>query len=237
MRFPEPLIPGRLVRRYKRFLADVTLDDGRSLTCHCPNTGAMLGCRTPGARVWLSHTDNPRRKYSHTWELVEADGGVLTGIHTGRANALVAEAVAAGLIPELASHTRVRREVRPAGSHSRIDLLVEFADDRAACFLEVKNVTAAVTEGVALFPDAVSSRGTRHLHELIRLRQAGFGAMLVFCVQRGDVTEVRPADSIDPVYGAALREAIAAGVRVLALGASISEHEIRLQEPLAVVCP
>lgn len=237
MQFETPLIPARLVRRYKRFLADMLLDDGTSLTCHCPNTGAMLGCVTPGAQVWLSRSDNPRRKYAHTWELVEADNGSLTGIHTGRANALVAEAMGNGVLAGMSGLQRIQREVRQPGGHSRIDFRLRFADGRADCFLEVKNVTAAVTDGVALFPDAVSERGTRHLRALMQLRAEGHGAMLVFCAQRGDVREVRPADTIDPAYGEALRQAIAAGVTVAALGARVSEQEILLCRPLPVVCP
>ncbi|MCK8516476.1 DNA/RNA nuclease SfsA [Methylonatrum kenyense] len=237
MFFETPLLAGHLIRRYKRFLADVRLDNGTTLTCHCPNTGSMLGCATPGARIWLSTSDNPRRKYAHTWELVEADNGVLTGIHTGRANALVAEALENGALPAVAGLHQIKPEARQPGGRSRIDFRLAFRDDRADCFLEVKNVTAAVNDGVALFPDAVSERGTRHLEALMQLREEGYGAMLVFCVQRGDVQEVRPADSIDPVYGAALRQAIAAGVMVGALGARVSPQEIRLCRPLPVVCP
>ena len=237
MQFDSPLRAGQLLRRYKRFLADVRLDDGTTLTCHCPNTGSMLGCATPGARVWLSTSDNPKRKYAHTWELVEADNGSLTGIHTGRANALVAEALENGLVPGISGLQEIRREVQQPGGHSRIDFRLRFSDDRADCFLEVKNVTAAVTDGVALFPDAVSARGTRHLRALMQLHQQGYSAMLVFCAQRADVHEVRPADSIDPAYGETLRQAIATGVQVLALGAEVSPQEIRLLRPLPVVCP
>ncbi|MBK1691428.1 DNA/RNA nuclease SfsA [Ectothiorhodospira mobilis] len=231
MDFPEPLLPGTLERRYKRFLADVHLDDGRRVTAHCPNTGSMMGCCTPGARVWLSHHDDPRRKLAYTWELVEADG-TLVGIHTGRSNALVAEALAGGRLPTLAGAHRVRREVAYGRERSRIDLLLTLGEQD--CYVEVKNVTAAVQGDTALFPDAVSTRGTRHLRELMAMVEAGHRAALVFCVQRADVGRVRPADEIDPEYGRWLRRAAAAGVEVLALGARVSPRAIQLERTLPV---
>lgn len=231
MDFPNPLLPGTLERRYKRFLADVRLDDGRRVTAHCPNTGSMMGCCTPGARVWLSHREDPRRKLAYTWELVEADG-TLVGIHTGRSNALVAEALEAGRLPSLAGADGVRREVAYGRERSRIDLLLTFG--QRDCYVEVKNVTAAVQGGVALFPDAVSTRGTRHLRELMAMVESGHRAALVFCVQRSDVHRVRPADEIDPEYGYELRRAAAAGVAVLALGARVSPRAIQLERPLPV---
>lgn len=235
MKFPHPLTVGRLLRRRQRFLADVELADGTWLTAHCPNTGSMLGCRDPGSRVWLSESDNPRRKFRHTWELVRVADGALVGIHTGRSNALVREALEAGRLPQLGGFSGISAEVRYGAEGSRVDFVLDGPAGR--CFLEVKNVTAAVDRGIAVFPDAVSSRGTRHLRELIRVRGEGQGAALVFCVQRGDVTQVRPADSIDPDYGRALRAALAAGVQVLALGAHVSPAGIELREPLPVVCP
>ncbi|MFP4079775.1 MAG: DNA/RNA nuclease SfsA [Ectothiorhodospira sp.] len=223
MDLPDPLVPGTLERRYKRFLADVSLEDGRRVTAHCPNTGSMMGCCTPGARVWLSHHDDPRRKLAYTWELVEADG-TLVGIHTGRSNALVAEALEAGYLPSLVGASAVRREVAYGRERSRIDLLLTLAG--RDCYVEVKNVTAAVSGGTALFPDAVSTRGSRHLRELMAMVEAGHRAALVFCVQRGDVGRVRPADEIDPEYGRWLRHAAEAGVEVLALGAQVSPWSI-----------
>ncbi|SEP78653.1 sugar fermentation stimulation protein A [Ectothiorhodospira magna] len=231
MIFSQPLIPGKLQRRYKRFLADVLMDDGEILTAHCPNTGAMLGCMTPGSRVWLSRSDDPRRKYPHTWEMVEADG-VMVGIHTGRSNALVEEAIRAGRVPELAGFTQLRREVSYGQHNSRIDLLLHL--EGRDCYVEVKNVTAAVQGGVALFPDAVSSRASKHLRELMAMVEAGHRAMLIFCVQREDVQCVRPADSIDPEYGMWLRRARDAGVETLALGAQVSPDRIELIRPLPV---
>lgn len=236
MRFSEALVAATLVRRYKRFLVDVVLDDGTALTAHCPNTGSLLGCQTPGSRVWLSRSDNPKRKYAHTWELVEVDGGVLVGVNTGRSNALVREAIESGVIEELAGYDDVRAEVRYGEEGSRADFLLTRSDE--SCYLEVKNVTAAVDDGIALFPDAVSVRGTRHLRELIgTLRRDGLRAVLCFCVQRADVGEVRPADAIDPDYGSTLREALEAGVEVIAYRAVLGPREVALVERIPVVCP
>jgi sugar fermentation stimulation protein A len=234
MIFPAKLVEGRLIRRYKRFLADVQLDAG-VVTAACPNTGSMMGCCEPGSRVWLSESDSATRKYRHTWELVEV-GKVMIGINTARPNALVAEAIATGAIPELAGYSGIRREVTYGEERSRVDLLLEHPD-RAPCYVEVKNVTAAVTRGVALFPDSVSERAAKHLRELMRLKAAGLRPVQLYCVQRGDVDEVRPADAIDFEYGRTLREAIAAGVEVLAYRAKVTPSEIRLERPIPVVCP
>ncbi len=232
---------GRLVRRYKRFLADVELEAGGLVTAACPNTGSMLGCCEPGSRVWLSESDSPARKYRHTWELVEAKPagrrrGVLVGINTGLPNRLVAEAIESGRLAELGGYASVRREVAYGEERSRIDLLLE-APGREPCYVEVKNVTAAVSGNVALFPDAVSERASRHLRELMRLRERGLRSVLVFCVQRGDVEEVRPADGIDPRYGLTLREAIAAGVEVMAWRAAVTERAVALEDRIRVACP
>ena len=236
MRFPTPLLVARLSKRYKRFLADVTLDDGTALTAHCPNTGSMLGCDEPGSRVWLSESDNPKRKYAHTWELVELNGGVLVGINTGRANGLVREAIESGLIGELAGYDDIRAEVRYGNENSRIDFLLTGSDGH--CYVEVKSVTAAVDDGIALFPDAVSSRGTKHLRELIdTVNHQGRRGVLCFCVQRSDAREVRPADDIDPVYGRTLREALHAGVEVIAYRAKLDPEGVVLVERIPVYCP
>ena len=236
MRFDPPLQEAMLLRRYKRFLADVTLPDGSTLTIHCPNTGGMLGCAAPGKRVWMSRAANPDRKYAWTWELVEALPGVLVGIHTGRTNALVREAILAGVIPEAAGYSGLRGEVM-AGEGFRVDFLLSGHSGRPDCCLEVKNVTAAVQDGVALFPDAVSERASRHLRELITKVRKGERGMLCFCVQRDDVTEVRPADAIDPVYGRTLREAMAAGVEVVAYAARMSPQEAVLYRRVPVRLP
>lgn len=228
------LLEGRLVRRYQRFLADVETAGGL-VTAHCPNTGSMLGCKDAGMRVWLSPAANPARKLAWTWELVETAPGVIVGVHTGRSNALVREAIEAGAVPELAGYPTLRPEQR-YGEGSRIDLLLQ-APGRPDCYVEVKNVTAAVEGGVGYFPDAVTARGAKHLRELAAMVAAGHRAVLVFCVQRGDVAEVRPADHIDPAYGRALRDALAAGVEVLALGATVTPQAIALTRRLAVTVP
>lgn len=235
MQFARALREGRLLRRYKRFLADIDLSDGMRITAACPNTGSMLGCVTPGNRVWLSESDSPSRKYRHTWELVEV-GDVPVGINTMLPNRLVREAIANGVLIELAGYESLRGEVRFGTENSRVDLLLS-GPRRADCYVEVKNVSAAVSNGVALFPDAVSARGTKHLRELMRLQRAGQRAVLVYCVQRGDVREVRPADDIDPRYGQTLREALACGVEVLAYRARVTTTEIMLVERIAVCCP
>ncbi len=225
MQLPAPLITGRLIRRYKRFLADVRLSSGEVITAHCPNTGAMLGCRQPGSRVWLSELDNPQRRYRHTWEIVESAPGVLVGIHTGRTNRLAAEALKQGLLGDIFRVRDLKREVRVADLGCRIDFLVE-AEDGADCYLEIKNVTAAVEKGVALFPDAVSERAVRHLESLIRLVDRGHRAALCFCVQRFDVHTVRPAAEIHPGYAAALGRAAAAGVRIAGFRCRVSADRI-----------
>ena len=231
MRFAEPLVEGRLVRRYQRFLADVDTAAGR-VTAHCPNTGSMQGCAEPGMRVWLSPAANPARKLAWTWELVEALPGVVVGMHTGRSNGLVREAIEAGAVPELTGYPTLRPEQR-YGEGSRIDLLLQ-APGRPDCYVEVKNVTAAVEGGVGYFPDAVTTRGARHLREMAAMVAAGHRAVLVFCVQRGDVDVVRPAGHIDPAYERAFREARSAGVEVLALGAEVSPAGIALTRRLEV---
>jgi sugar fermentation stimulation protein A len=228
------LAEGRLIRRYKRFLADIQLPTG-VVTAACPNTGSLMGCCEPGSRVWLSESAKPSRKYRHTWELVEV-GRVMVGINTGLPNALVAEAIGNGVLAELAGYETVRREVAFGAERSRVDLLLGSAG-REDCYVEVKNVTAAASRGVALFPDCVSERGAKHLRELMRLKQRGLRPVQVYCVQRGDVNEVRPADGIDHEYGRTLREAIAAGVEVLAYRAVVTPEEIRLADRIPVVCP
>lgn len=238
MRFSTPLTPGRLIKRYKRFLADVTLADGRIVTAHCANTGSMMGCDAPGSRVWLSPAENPERKLAWTWELVDA-AGHWVGIHTGRTNGLVKEAIIDGRVPQLSGYAHIRGEVPYGGAdgkRSRIDLHLS-SNDRPPCWIEVKNVTAAVSDGIALFPDAVTERGQKHLLEMMDRVAAGDRAVLFFCVQRGDVSEVRPADAIDPEYGRLLRLALAKGVEVLAWGATPTPEEISLTRPLPVVCP
>lgn len=236
MRFDPPLLEARLLRRYKRFLADVEFPDGRRTTVHCPNTGAMLGCADPGMAVRLSHAVNPKRKYPLTWELVEALPGVWVGIHTGRTNALVREAIEDGTLQELAGYAGTQGEVT-LGEGFRVDFVLRGHAKSPDCCLEVKNVTAAVQYGIALFPDAVSERASRHLRELMERVRMGERAVLCFCVQRDDVGEVRPADAIDPTYGRTLRQALEAGVEVVAYGARVSPEEVRLYRRIPVIIP
>lgn len=237
MKFSPALERCTLERRYKRFLADVLDARGRRRVVHCPNTGSMLGCAEPGSTVWLSRSDNPKRKYAHTWELVQVRRAVRVGIHTGRSNALVREALASGVVEQLEGYGHIRAEVAYGEEGSRADFLLEGHRVAPNCILEVKNVTAAVERGVALFPDAVSVRGSKHLRELMGQRAKGRRAALCFCVQRDDVNEVRPADFIDPVYGQSLRDAIEAGVEVFAYTAKVSPREVRLYREVPVVCP
>lgn len=233
MRFVAPLLEGRLLQRRQRFLADVELAGGRAVTAHCPNTGAMLGCQAPGSRVFLSESATPGRRYPLTWELVETTGGTLVGINTARTNRLVAEALDAGVITELRGCSGRRAEVPVPDAEGRLDFLLA-RPGGAPYYLEVKNVTAAVEAGLARFPDAVSERATRHVRTLAALRSRGYGAGLLFCVQRADVQAVAPADAIDPAYGSALREAAAAGVDVLAYGADVTTDAIVVCRPLPV---
>lgn len=237
MKFPQLLVSGRLIKRYKRFLADVELDNGETITAACPNTGSMLGCNVPGSRVWLSSSDSPTRKYRHTWELVEGKPGVIVGINTVWPNRLVVEAINAKVIKELLGYRNIKTEVRYGNENSRIDILLDGHTKKPPCYVEVKNVTAAVENDIALFPDAISERGSKHLRELMAMVDEGFRAVLIFCVQRTDVNEVRPADGIDPVYGKTLRQALAHGVEVLAYRARISLQEIVLADKIPVVCP
>jgi sugar fermentation stimulation protein A len=230
MKFEKPLVEGRLLRRYKRFLADVELAGGEIITAHTANTGAMQGCSTPGSRIWLSKSDNPKRKCPYTWELVEGDAGTLVGINTQLSNRLVNEAITAERIPELQGYAKVRSEVRYGQENSRIDLLLE---SDIPCYVEVKNVTLA-DQGIGYFPDAVSARGSKHLRELMGVVAAGQRAVIFFCVQREDVSEVRPADHIDAVYGRTLREALEVGVEAIAYGARVSPDGVALWHALSV---
>jgi len=206
-----------------------------------PQHGLADGMLRTGSRVWLSESDSPTRKYRHTWEMVavrrqDHEEPVMVGINTGLPNRLVAEAIECGAVQELSGYATIRREVAFGEERSRVDLLLE-APGREACYVEVKNVTAAVQGGVALFPDAVSERGARHLRELVRLKEQGLRPVQFYCVQRGDVDEVRPADAIDPAYGRQLRTAMAAGVEVLAYRARVTPDAIVLDRRIRVACP
>jgi sugar fermentation stimulation protein A len=225
MRFPRPLERGRLVQRYKRFFADVELDDGRAVTAHCPNPGAMLGLNMPGLPVWLSLSDAPNRKLAHTLELVEADGG-LVGVNTMHPNRLVAEALDADAVPELAGYAEARREVR-YGEASRVDFLLT-SPDRPPCFLEVKNVHLSRGGGLAEFPDCVAARSLKHLRELTREVEGGARAVMLFVIQRTDCVLFDTAADLDPAYAAGLIDAGARGVEILCYGCDIGHDQIRL---------
>jgi len=223
MRFPDPLIPATLVKRYKRFLADAVLADGRTVTAHCANPGSMLGLAAPGARVWLSPARNPARKLRYTWELVEADGA-LVGINTAHPNGLVAEAIADGRIAALAGYQSRRREVR-YGRNSRIDILLE-DPARGLAYVEVKNVHLSRRRGLAEFPDSVTARGTKHLVELADMVAEGHRAIIFFLVQRADCDRFGPAADIDPAYAGAFAEATGAGVEALCYSCMMDTAEI-----------
>jgi sugar fermentation stimulation protein A len=229
MRFPAPLIPATLIRRYKRFLADAMLDSGETITAHVANPGSMIGLAAPGSRVWLSRSSNPSRKLPYSWELVEVDLGAgpeLVGVNTAHPNALVGAALAAGAIPELEGYATIRREVR-YGRNSRIDFMLE-ADGRAPCLVEIKNVHLMRTAGLAEFPDARTERGARHLDELGDAAGRGCRAMMLFLIQIGSARRLSLARDIDPKYGAAFDRARARGVEALALRCAIDRNGIEI---------
>lgn len=233
----SPFREAIFLRRYKRFLADVQLEDGEILTVHCPNTGAMTNCLVPNSPCWISESSNPRRKYRFTWEIATTPGQHKAGVNTGRANALVEEAIRSGLVHQLQGYGQLLREVR-YGEGSRIDFKLQDHPERPGedCFVEVKSVTYGLEDGTGLFPDAVSDRGSRHLRELISIAAAGHRAVLFFCVQHSGIRVVKPADEVDPVYGQILREALAAGVEVLAYQASLSPQRIVLEREIPFRC-
>ena len=223
MRFDPPLIEATLQRRYKRFLADVTLADGAQITVSVPNTGSMMGLTDPGSRVLLSRSDDPKRKYAHRLEIVEADG-TLVGVNTGLPNRLTEEAIAAGLIGDLHDYADLRREQK-YGANSRIDILL---DDpvRARAYVEVKNVHLMRTPGLAEFPDTRTARGAKHLRELGDMAEAGHRAIMVFLIQRGDCDGFRLCRDLDPGYAAEFDRAIGRGVEAVAVRCQISKQAI-----------
>ncbi len=233
MRFPDPLIRGRLVRRYKRFLSDVALGSGEQVVAHCANPGSMMGLAEPGMTVWLSPSRNPARKLKYSWELVAAGDG-LVGINTSHPNAIVAEALTAGRIAELAGYGGLRREVR-YGRNSRIDILLE-QDGRPPCYVEVKNVTLKRGAEAAEFPDAVTERGAKHLAELADMAASGARAVMFFLAQRGDCSRLEIAGDIDPKYAAAFGAALERGVEAVCYSCKVAPEAIELDRglPLAL---
>lgn len=235
MRFKSPLKRGRLVQRYKRFLADVLLDDGRAVTATCPNTGSMLGLTAPGSVVWLSESDSPTRKYAHTWEMIETDfgkGPTLVGINTAHPNRIVEEAIKAGGIKEVTGYAGLRREVK-YGLNSRIDLLLEDAA-KGACYVEIKNVHLSRKPGLAEFPDCVTERGAKHLDEMTAMVAAGHRAVMIYLVQRQDAKRFSLAADVDPAYAAAFAKARASGVEAVAYRCKLSCEEIRLDKAITL---
>lgn len=233
MRFSSPLVEGRLLRRYKRFLADVELEAGETVTAHCANPGSMLGLAEPSSRVWLSRSDNPKRKLAYSWELIEVDlgrGATLVGINTSSPNGAVAAAIQSGLVPELAGYGSLRREVR-YGVNSRIDILLE-DEARPPCYVEIKNVHLMRRAGLAEFPDSVTARGAKHLKELSDMAATGARAVMVYFIQRGDAETFALADDIDPAYAAAFDEARTRGIEALALVSSLTLEGLGLPRPI-----
>lgn len=227
MKLSPSLLMGKFQRRYKRFFSDVINTDDKSLTIHCPNTGSMKNCMVENSVCWYSLSDNPKRTLPGTLELVTNIYGNLTGVNTNRANKLVRELIEADSVPELCGYRQLRSEVKYGAENSRIDLLLE-DPKKGQCYIEVKSVTLEVSRGLVKFPDAVTSRGTKHLRELINAVQQGHRAVLFFCVQVNGAEKMEVAENIDPEYAETLIQALNAGVEVMAWRAKLSEKEIVL---------
>jgi len=225
-----PLVSGILIRRYKRFLADIELETGEKVTAHCPNSGSMKGCAIPGSQVWLSESDNPKRKYKYTWELIKVPG-TLIGINTLVPNKLVKQSIEAGLIKELSGYNQVTAEVKTS-THTRLDLALE-SEGRKKCYVEIKNCTL-VEEGTAMFPDAVTTRGQKHLGELEHLVSCGHRGVIFFLIQRMDANLFKPAEMIDKVYAQKLRNAVQKGVEIIAMDTIITKRIIRIKNYVPV---
>lgn len=233
LRFPSPIVEAKFVRRYKRFFADFELADGSVVTAHCANPGSMRTCLVTGAACWLTTNDNPKRKLRYTWQVVTIDGERVF-VNPGLANDVVVAGIREGIVAELSDYSLVEREVR-ISDETRIDLVLK--GPAPTCYVEIKNATMAAAPKAATFPDSVTERGTRHLRELIELKRSGKRALLFFCVSREHAESVEPADTIDPKYGAALREAVTAGVEVLAYACAISPEGVRLARRVSLRLP
>ncbi|TDI60426.1 MAG: DNA/RNA nuclease SfsA [Alphaproteobacteria bacterium] len=231
MQFHAPLIPGKLIQRYKRFLADVELADGSVITAHVANPGSMLGMKDPGMTVWLSPAANPKRKLKFSWELAEVDG-TLINVNTGHPNKIGEEGIKAGLIPELDGYDQLKREVK-YGENSRIDILLSNEDDAKLCYVEIKSVTLRRKDN-AEFPDSVTARGAKHLAELSNMVAQGHRAVMLYLVQRQDCTSFSIAADLDPNYAEALQQAMAMGVEVLCYTCAVTTDGICVAKPLKI---
>ncbi len=232
MEFPTPLISGTLIKRYKRFLSDITLENGDVVTAHCANSGSMMGLKEPGYKVWLSTSDNPKRKLKFSWELVDT-GSALVGVNTSHPNKIVSEAISNGEIAELAGYDILRNEVK-YGENSRIDILLQ-SEGKADCYVEVKNVTLSREDGLAEFPDAVTARGTKHLKELANMVEQGHRATMFYLVQRTDCVRFSLASDIDPAYSKAFKEAVAAGVEIICYDCHITPERIGINHTISLI--
>ncbi|MGA9251320.1 MAG: DNA/RNA nuclease SfsA [Roseobacter sp.] len=234
MRFQTELVPARLTKRYKRFLADCVLEaDGTEITAHCANPGSMMGLAEPGTRVWLEPNDDPRKKLKYGWRLVDHQNGHFTGVDTSLPNRVLKTALMARSVPPFEGYTMVRPEVK-YGQNSRIDFLLS-GDGLQDAYIEVKSVTLSRRTGVAEFPDSVTARGAKHLAELASMVAAGHRAVMLYLVQRTDCTEFKLASDIDPTYAAAYRAARDAGVETYCLGTNITAQAIEIAAPLRLV--
>ncbi|MDO6640989.1 MULTISPECIES: DNA/RNA nuclease SfsA [unclassified Shewanella] len=233
MDFSPPLQQGTLLRRYKRFLADVQLDDGSEITIHCPNTGSMKNCLFPGETVWFSSSDNPKRKYPNTWELSATPDNHLIGINTGRANALAEEAISNGVITELSGYASLKREVKYGDENSRIDILLS-DETKPLCYVEIKSCTL-LEQAVGYFPDSVTTRGQKHLRELMHMASLGHRAVLLFVVQHSGINLVQAAAHIDPQYAQLLKQAVNSGVEVLAYQTELSALSSKITRKCKVI--
>lgn len=227
MKFTQPLQAAKLIKRYKRFLADIELDNSDVRTIHCANTGAMTGCAEPGNTVWYSTSDNPKRKYPNSWELTQTLGNDWICVNTAQANRLVEEAIKNDVIDELTGYTSLRTEVKYGTENSRIDLLLE-SESRPPCYIEVKSVTLLGKDRQGYFPDAVTTRGQKHLRELMEMVDQGNRAVLLFAVLHSGIDNVSVADHIDPIYAQLLTQAVKAGVEVLCYKAELNKEQIKL---------
>lgn len=235
MKFPTKLLEGRLIKRYKRFLSDIELSTGEVIVAHCPNTGSMKRCQQDNARVWVSESNNPKRKLAYTWELVEIDEQYLACINTGYPNKLVGEAIANGVVPELTGYAEQKAEVK-YGENSRIDWLLTGGDGRK-CYVEVKNVTLLEEDGQGYFPDAVTERGRKHLYELASMVEEGHRAVMFFCVSHTGIDSVTPAAHIDPKYAQAFVEVVERGVEVIAYQVAIDPQGMLVTHSVPVKMP